>query len=197
MIRILISSVTVCLLTMLTAVNHGWAAAPDQEPQRWKTCVTLMPIGPAWPGPGSYGLASVRGSVSFGKNNHWLTVAASYLYVLDLSFDILGPPVPPDRYSDIGLLYGRRFLESHSGYIFAAAGVARSHGQYETTVSTGDGMWYGQHRVQKQVSMWSVPLDLRAFAKPTDHFGIGIAWFEYLNSVRSYGGVTLGIAVEY
>jgi hypothetical protein len=179
------------LLGIKPTVLSAQVVAPSHPMQ---VCVLMAPVGVGWPSPSTQTLYASHVAVSMGKNGHWFTVAATYLGMLDLSFDIHAPSGPDDQYWDLGILYGRRLTEGEDAFLLAEIGIAQAH--YHATHARRNPSGWGEYAEHEEFTVWSVPVDVQLVAMASDHFGFVLNVFENLNVRRCFGGMALGLNVK-
>jgi hypothetical protein len=175
------------------------SAASPVRSNRLHLGFTLMPIGFGWPKAAGGMFIATRAGISVGMNNHWITFSGGILgpFEPNTSIDINSPSAPSDENSfwDIGLLYGRRLSEGDDGYIYAAAGLARTNIKIKRyrMIYSNSGIWEDNN--DQEYTVWGFPIELQAVAKLSPRFGLGVCLFENFNEKKSFGGMSVGFRI--
>jgi hypothetical protein len=177
-----------------------WPMITLAKSDRIQVCATISPIGISGPGQT---LAS-RYAVFFGQNGHWISVAGRWVHGSYNTRPIFGPSEQRTHsFRDIEVLYGRRVLHGHGGYVWAGIGIARAlyklngERQYYTEGPPPDYIpqYVWGSMPEERYTMWGVPMAIQAFLKPSHLFGFGIELFLDYNDIQTFGGLSFGVHI--
>ncbi len=192
--NLLVVSFILALCTAVTALAQGPGALDG-----WQVSGSITPLGGGWVRSSRATYFTMRAELSFGPPDHWITIATDFVSAMrPHGFEIFqaGPPRPADHFADLGLLYGRRIVETSRVFVFAAAGIARMSGVYTTgETRMVHGLWGESEWVTKSWSDWCVPLEMRLGIGASSKVRMSIGLFQNVGTRRAFGGMTLGVHI--